>query len=542
MNELEILVQDVKPEIVGITETWAHSAIADAELALEGYRMYREDRLDTHNGRGGGVILYVADYLSSTIRGDLGEVKKGISVWCDIYQGENSANCTTVGVIYRSPNGDMDENNLVCKLIEKAANGHVVIMGDFNYPDIDWNLLSAGNVGRKFLNQVQDSFLFQHVDFPTRENNILDLVLSSEEGMISNLARNGKLGASDHDILDFNLCTKVTIKHNPKVRPNFHKANWDQIINELEIVDWDNLFKDKGVEEIWDIFKTNLLEICGRNVPNSKQRQRKRPPWINQEIIKKSRKKRKLYNKKRQTGTKEDEDKFEDYQRELKREIEKAKWDFEDNLVNGLNKDKGNLDKEFFAYARSKQKTKDTVGPLENDKGEKIVGNKDMANFLNTYFCSVFTHENTPPNMEHEQYSGIPMNNFHISIEMVKDKLKKVKVGKSPGPDEIYPIVLNKTKEAIAYPLSVIFQKSLAESRVPGDWKLANVAPIFKKGKRDNPGNYRPVSLTSVVGKIMESILRDQILIHLKGSNLIRKTQHGFVEKRSCLTNLLEFF
>ena len=219
-----------------------------------------------------------------------------------------------------------------------------------------------------------------------------------------------------------------------------------------------------------------------------------------------------------------------------------SKGDYELNLVNGPNKDKGNRDREFYAYVRSKQKTKDTVGPLENSVGEKVVSDKDMADLLNNYFCSVFTHDNSPPSLDQDKYTGIPMAEVKITTEMVTEKLKKLKVGKAPGPDGIYPVVLNKTQDIIVKPLTIIFQKSLTESRTPRDWKMANVAPIFKKGKRQDPGNYRPVSLTSVVGKMLESILRDHILRHLKGSNLIGKTQHGFMENRSCLTNLLEFF
>ena len=77
---------------------------------------------------------------------------------------------------------------------------------------------------------------------------------------------------------------------------------------------------------------------------------------------------------------------------------------------------------------------------------------------------------------------------------------------------------------------------------VPEDWRIASVVPLFKKGSKNNPGNYRPVSLTSVVGKLLERILRDRPYSHLEISGRIRERQHGFVKGRSCLTNLIEFF
>ena len=77
---------------------------------------------------------------------------------------------------------------------------------------------------------------------------------------------------------------------------------------------------------------------------------------------------------------------------------------------------------------------------------------------------------------------------------------------------------------------------------VPEDWRIANVVPLFKKGSRDNPGNYRPVNLTSVVGKFLEKMLRDRIYARLEENGLVSDRQHGFVWGRSCLTNLIEFF
>ena len=90
-------------------------------------------------------------------------------------------------------------------------------------------------------------------------------------------------------------------------------------------------------------------------------------------------------------------------------------------------------------------------------------------------------------------------------------------------------------------PISILLPKSLDEGVVPDDWKIANVCPIFKKGVKSQVSNYRPVSLTSQVSKVIESVLRDAIVSHLKYNELIRDSQHGFRKGRSCLTNLLVF-
>ena len=87
-----------------------------------------------------------------------------------------------------------------------------------------------------------------------------------------------------------------------------------------------------------------------------------------------------------------------------------------------------------------------------------------------------------------------------------------------------------------------IFKKSFDNGEIPDEWKLANVTAIFKKGTKSDPGNYRPVSLTSNVCKILERVFKDNIVIFLERNSCINNSQHGFRNKKSCLTNLLEFF
>ena len=95
--------------------------------------------------------------------------------------------------------------------------------------------------------------------------------------------------------------------------------------------------------------------------------------------------------------------------------------------------------------------------------------------------------------------------------------------------------------DEIAEPLAAIFQNSLETGEVPRSWKVADVVPIFKKGMKSVPGNYRPVSLTSHIGKLMEKFIKEEITSHLDRYDLLNDTQHGFMRGRSCLTNLLTY-
>ena len=179
------------------------------------------------------------------------------------------------------------------------------------------------------------------------------------------------------------------------------------------------------------------------------------------------------------------------------------------------------------------------VGPLEYNRGNIISDGFQVAEVLNEYFSSDFTTEDISslpvPFTKFEGNKTEHLGQLFVTPEMIA---KKMKDNKSPGVDGILPKLLKEIVEQISTPLAKL---SPEEGIVPSEWKEANIMPLFKKRSRNKPENYRPVSLTSVVCKLLEPLIRDHMVEFLVKHKLINTSQHGFLKVRSCLTNLLFF-
>jgi hypothetical protein len=125
-----------------------------------------------------------------------------------------------------------------------------------------------------------------------------------------------------------------------------------------------------------------------------------------------------------------------------------------------------------------------------------------------------------------------------ITTPGVEKLLRELKPHKAAGPDEIPARVLKECATSIAPIPAYIFTKSLETGDLPDDWREANISPIFKKGKREDPANYRPISLTSISSKLLEHIVHRATMNHLENNNLLSSVQHGFRRERSCETQL----
>ena len=184
--------------------------------------------------------------------------------------------------------------------------------------------------------------------------------------------------------------------------------------------------------------------------------------------------------------------------------------------------------KQFWRYSNSRLKTKYRIEDLHDDIVRVACNDADKALVLNSFFSSVFTHEDldtvpAPPQIA----VGPKLDTITITEEMVMEKLVKLMASSSPGPDGIHPRVLKESASSVSVALAKIFNVSLCRGSLPVDGKRGTVVQIFKNGGKHYPGNYRPASLTSIPCKILESIIRDELIKCLETSNQITGDQHA---------------
>ena len=209
-----------------------------------------------------------------------------------------------------------------------------------------------------------------------------------------------------------------------------------------------------------------------------------------------------------------------------------------------LAKDVKGKEKAFYRNVHDQRKTRENVGPLQKEAGDLVTWIMEKAEVLNDVFASVFDRMCSSHTTQGAEGKGGDWGNEEppsAGEDQVQDHLRNLKVHKSMGPEEMHSWVQRALMGEAAKPLSILFERLWWSGEVPTNWRRGNITPIFKRGKKEDPGSYRPVSLTSVPGKVMEQILLETTLRHVENKEVTGDSQHGFTKGTSCMTNLVSF-
>jgi len=343
------------------------------------------------------------------------------------------------------------------KLLREVSNSHVLIMGDFNYPDIDWSTCtntSACASTVDFLLTVDDCFLSQHVQAPTRGNAVLDLIMSRYPDLVSDVQILHPLGSSDHNMILFSVHTKCDIDNNKKEIRDYNNADFDRMRTVLADTDWDDMMLG-SVNDSWIRFREVLHNLVVDNVPLkviSAKTKLQKPIWMTHKAFKLVVKKRKKFTR------------YKDSQhpavkaasKAAKAELRKSRRNFERKLAQNIKQD----NKSFFACARSKMKSKVQVGPLTNQDGDSIDSVATMVNTFNDYFVSVFTKEDISHLPLLHQLTTVKCSDVQFTVSDVCNKLLKLRPDKAAGPDDLSPRLLLEVRLYCIPVVSTVQKKS----------------------------------------------------------------------------------
>ena len=429
-------------------------------------------------------------------------------------------------------------NSFFGKIRARRDISNLIVVGDFNFPDVDWeSYYSPHSIDQAFLEMYSNLGLAQLVDKPTHiAGNTLDLLLTDNPGIIANIKVNKDwhLCKSNHFPITLNVKLRAEKKNIIKRDIyNFKKANWAQINNELSHINWQGIFNyHENIEFNWIKFKTALFDVLDRNIPKIKISNSHQPPWFDSETFNLCREKEWFRQRSKNSSSPEHHAKFVECRRAFKRLTEQK---MRDNILTDDNSS-DLITKKFWAHLKSKTKSSripETVHLGEMYRSE----HKEQAELFNDHFYNQFTrpsHYKTLINFNTNDSFEIDFNHCRV-----KEILCQVNVNKAMGPDGIHGRVLKNCAHGLAEPLAFLFKLSYYSGKLPKDWKTANVVPVHKKGSKADVENYRPISLTSIVVKTLERIVREELM--KRCYNRIDQRQHGFLFGKSCGTQLIGF-
>ena len=530
--EFHHLIDHYNPDVICITETHLDANVPTYEIFPINFNVYRKDRRLYEKG---GVAIAIKDTLVNTPCPELDSA--GEIVWANVslLSGESML----IGSFYRPPSSRVAYWDTLAdslQSIPQTKTPHIVLTGDFNAPEIDW----IDSNGNHHLENIANELLFtQLVTEPTRitetSATVLDLVFVSIPDKVQKCSV--LPGISDHELVLTDI--QVRLKHVEKPKRKiylYNKGDFDSFWIDLAEFKQDFFETDPAVrdhEENWKSLKEALINAKEKHIPSKWSRPKQGLPWVDGKIRKLIRRRDRLHKKAKKSNCPLKWEQFREARKAVKKELKKQHNNYVKNMVDNLKENP----QAMWKYIKSKRL--ENVGiPTLKQSDRSFISDQEKANVLGEQFRSVFTREN----LDFIPYSSSSLPtvaDIFVSTEGVYKLLKDLPVNKAAGPDDITPRLLKESAEEIAPVLASIFQQSLDEGTLPNDWLVANITPLFKKGNTSVPGNYRPVSLTSISCKLLEHIIHSHISRHLEHYNILTPKQHGFRKQHSCVSQLI---
>ena len=572
---------------IALTETWLRDHL-DAEVNIDGYKLFRQDRVRTRLGRKGRDGGGTACYLKNSIAADTNTIFNFSNEVIDVLGLHIKLKNLVLIILYRQPDNKVGGNRSTNVHFKEALGKlhdifmqlpkptpDIIMCGDFNLPHAIWpegSLKAGASTDEQIM--INDLMMFKNEFYLTQEilkpthskGNVLDLFFTNNSDLLHSYESNEVL-FSDHYLVEGKInydsaeCLKERetytkdLKGNTDAKmfiANFNqfnffseKINWKAVNEELQMFNWRREFRGLPPEEMLSRLFYNCFSVCEKYIPQKRKTlksTRSKIPRVRKNLMR---------NRKRKLDT---ISKICSPSRRAKlqaevRAIEKnLKISYENDLAENENKAIAAISrnsKYFFSYAKRFSSIKTAIGPILDTAKKLVSCPAKMAEILKKQYDAVFSDPiepmktatdifDIPDDIEGPMLSDISFG--PVDIEKAIDELS---ANSAAGPDQFSSMLLKQCKSTLRKPLYLIWKKSLSTGEIPNILKTANIVPIHKGGSRGEAKNYRPVALTSHIIKIFEKVLRNHIVSHMEENNMLNPGQHGFRAGRSCLSQLL---
>ena len=578
--KIPILKEDCTNEkftFLCLTESHLDDSSIESEYYIDGYSNIVCNR---SNRSKGGVIIYLQNHYTFQV---LAEDSDEMCCFLAIFINELQL---VLILTYRPPpiydssncfHGfplEQSFNNIIIKNLDKVISDlktpapDILLMGDFNFPNAKWQNGSGIRAGgysseSKMLNQLIDRcdchHLLQQVNFGTRPtqsggSNTLDLIFTNNHLLMSSLSPHPS-DLSDHNIITGTTSHNIKLNNSRKVAPssrcplasfNLNRANWEPIQESLKQQQWDTAMENKGNDEHLQIIINAAIAAIEPNCPKFVNRPNKSSSFIPRDRrILFRRRKRKLKaiktcspNSSRYASLKSE---LMDIEKKLITSYKTERLAEEEKAVENIKVNS----KYFFSFARKHQVVKGGIGPLKLNS-ELITEPNEICEALSNQYSSVYSTPSSNPSLSNptdffKLTSDLPcLLDIEFTEKMIEDEIDSLKVNSAPGPDQFPALLLKKCKKELSKPLYKMWRASLDNNDIASTFRHAIVCPILKPNSASYlPKSYRPISLTFHLIKIFEKIMRRAIINHLVQQNLLPTNQHGFLQGRSTLSQLV---
>ena len=444
--------------------------------------------------------------------------------------------------LYVAPASSEQYFNNVISAIDSLHSDHdIIFAGDFNAPDINWLTLTASSsFSLRLCDTLYSKNLQQIVFEPTHvHGNVLDLVLTTNPDRLQNLVVtdiSSNSFSSDHFLIQFDLISQNCSRHMPPTGSMFNYAKGDYIEMDFYLLDKQFDMTSTDIETLWMCLKLEILEACELFVPKVKSSSFKYPKWFTSEI-------KHLLNcihslrrsiKKSSSITKAN--RLSSLELKVQSLIISAKEKYGTDLIAAFS----HKPKDLYRHLRYLSKHTSMPQTLIYDSAS-INHPKDKVEAFNRYFNSTFTSSDfVLPPLDQMPTPLDQLSEINVTETDVFDALMALSPNKARGCDDISPHVLKYCSTSLTSPVTHLFHCCLSQSTLPHEWKVHKICPIPKRGDLSKITNYRPISLLCCLSKVLETIVYTKIISFIYPK--LNKHQFGFLQNRSCLSQLLTFF